>query len=189
MQQGWKIGITGVTGSYGPDLIFTKETLENITNTIERYMKDCHIHHIVSGGAPGVDFAAIKVFLDKKCCENMTLCLPCEFDPSQNMFVETGLEGWKLNPGEYMNSQYKKFSQEIDHPNAMMLISQAIQTGANVKVFGENGFTERNREIAKSEILLAFTWMENEPAQFGGVRETWNFAEEMSNTCVHFKIK
>jgi len=57
--------------------------------------------------------------------------------------------------------------------------------GASVTI--GNGFHDRNCEVAKSDIVLAFTRGEDGPID-GGTKHTWNKALSNGANCVHFSL-
>ena len=78
------------------------------------------------------------------------------------------------NPGKMANVYHKHFSKTTGI-DSLMQIQQAIQVGAYFKV--HNGFQERNKHVAMSGKLIAFTWGEGDKPKPGGTLNTWRLCK------------
>jgi hypothetical protein len=138
----------------------------------ERFIDFYHHHdraiELVSGGAAWADHVAVRLFLDGK-ASSLTLHLPCPFVDGK--YLDTGSNDWRTNPGQSANYYHQKFSQAMGC-DTLADIQTAISKGANVVVGA--GFHQRNSQIAKSDVLLAFTWAVGDTPSDGGTLDTWN---------------
>lgn len=125
---------------------------------------------LISGGAGWSDHLAIRLFL--QCPEKymdkvgLTLFLPAEFDAEANKYEG---EHWK-SAGSISNYYHSLFSKKVGY-NTLEQISRAIRAGATIKVF--NGFYARNKEVGKTDLLIAFTWG-RDGVKDGGTKNTWD---------------
>ena len=74
-----------------------------------------------------------------------------------------------------MANRYHEYFSKITGINSLMQIQQALQTGASFKV--HNGFHERNKHVAMSSKLVAFTWGEGDEPKPGGTLQTWRLCK------------
>lgn len=143
---------------------------------------------LVSGGAAWIDHLAVRLFLLGK-VSKLVLHLPCPFDRMKQRFVDTqngetisgqrstGEYDWRINPGRTANYYHDKFSKQLGS-NSLAEIELAIQKGATIYCY--NGFHARNKEIAKTDLLLAFTWSTNDTPADGGTKHTWDCCQTTS---------
>lgn len=130
------------------------------------------VDQVVSGGAAWADHVAVRLFLEKK-IEKLKLCFPCQFDASSVMFDPTPLTANErqrgYSTGEIANNLHRKFSRKLGR-SSLNEILLAVQQGAEV-IFAK-GFYARNAIVAKSDIILAMTFGENEWMKDGGTAHT-----------------
>lgn len=120
---------------------------------------------LVSGGAAWADHVAVRLYLEGF-CENLTLHFPARWD--KNKFDNASKDG-------FMSNKYHTAFSARMKVDTLSEISQAIEKGA--KVITYNGFFLRNKEVAKSDVILAFSWAENESEISGGTGYTWSLAK------------
>lgn len=154
----------------------------------ERYMLDAAREFLrgregstlVSGGAAWADHVAVRLALEDGW--PLSLHLPAEFDHVCKRYTS---EGWH-SPGSVSNIWHRKFS-EVARRDALASLREIAEVlrlpTTSVPVAGR-GFWFRNRTIAESEDILAFTFGATEPID-GGTRQTWDMARELGAALHH----
>lgn len=122
---------------------------------------------LISGGAAWADHLAVSLFLTGR-YGGLKLYCPAPFENGQ--FKDTGVVDWIRNPGGTLNYYHRLFSQKVG-VSTLSQIGEAVSRGAVID-FSCSSFHQRNGEVAKSEIVLAFTWGKDEPKS-GGTGDTW----------------
>ncbi len=102
---------------------------------------------LVSGGAPWADHLAVHAML-RGLVSNLTLHLPARFDQAAMKYAEDG-------DGPTANKHHEMFSS-ITGIASLSEIGQALALGATGRSY--QGFLARNREVARADALLAFTF-------------------------------
>ncbi len=123
-----------------------------------------------SGGAAWSDHIAVELFLYYG-FPTLTLCLPCDY--TNGKYNDTGESQWYLNPGRTSNNLHSKFSSKTGK-NSLKEIETCFSRGAEKIV--RKGFHQRNTDVADSDLLIAFSWGEQEPTD-GGTLDTWKKAK------------
>lgn len=118
---------------------------------------------LVSGGAAWADHLAVDLYL-RNIYKNLILYLPAAFEKEQ--FIDNGFK----SPGNTANYYHKKFSEKVGR-NTLKEIALTKEKGAQHFIF--NGFHARNLEVAKSDILLAYTFGSGQEPADGGTLHTW----------------
>ena len=117
-----------------------------------------------------LDHIAVALFLSED-IPSLTLHFPTEWQTKPGpRFRDTGGSEYVKNPGGIANRYHEQFSEKIGE-NSLMQIQAAIDLAAIIKT--HNGFKERNKYIADSEFLVAFTWGEGSVPKKGGTLDTW----------------
>ena len=117
-----------------------------------------------------LDHIAVALFLSQD-IPALTLHFPTEWQTKPGpRFRDTGGSDYVKNPGGIANRYHEQFSEKIGE-NSLMQIQTAIDLAAIIKT--HNGFKERNKYIADSEFLVAFTWGEGCVPKKGGTLDTW----------------
>ena len=117
-----------------------------------------------------LDHIAVALFLSED-IPSLTLHFPTEWQTKPGpQFRDTGGSDYVKNPGGIANRYHEQFSEKIGE-NSLMQIQAAIDLAAIIKT--HNGFKERNKYIADSEFLVAFTWGEGSVPKKGGTLDTW----------------
>jgi hypothetical protein len=184
------VGIIGTAGRKEDGSKITKELwelmIEKAKSMIEKELKlDWNKIILTSGGAAVADHIAVKLFLEHYKETELILELPCEWDSKRIQFIDIGDKDWKKNPGRVSNLYHQKFSEIIqeDHKSyfnkmkgykSLVEIQYAIKRGAKIKI--SNGFHDRNNNVSKCDIMIAFTFGEKEPKD-GGTAFTWNLCK------------
>lgn len=115
-----------------------------------------------------LDHIAVHLFINK-IVPALTLHLPANWVSKPSPCFEDVKSS--SNPGRTSNSCHKLFSKAIGR-NSLAEIQQAISAGATVKI--HDGFYARNKYVAMSDKLIAFTWGEDrEKPTSGGTLHTW----------------
>ena len=130
------------------------------------------------------DHIAVRLFLefiDEKI--NLTLHLPCGWDDDKKQFVDNGNSDWRVNPGRSANRYHRQFGTKSGR-NSLNDIHLVLQAGACAKV--HSGFHKRNTEIAKTDILLAFSWSSSGFPVDGGTADTWK--KSRSSKKIHVNL-
>lgn len=143
----------------------------------------CEHLDLISGGAAWSDHIAIEIFLN--CPEkyrekvNLTLHLPAVFNMGQNKYDG---EHWK-SAGSISNYYHSMFSKKIGR-DTLKDITKAFEKGAKIKYY--KGFYARNKEVGKTDLLIAFTWGIG-GVKDGGTKNTWNGSKATKK--VHVKLR
>lgn len=127
------------------------------------------VTHLVSGGAAWADHVAVKLFLNKK-APNLRLFLPAKWD--NGTFHDNGMSNDTAprNPGKIANSYHKAFQMKT-LINSLTEIQIAKNEGAEL-IEVERGFHARNALVAKSDLLLAMTFGDENTVKDGGTAHT-----------------
>lgn len=141
---------------------------------------------LVSGGAAWADHVAVSIFLhgrgdnDKpQVCKGLELHLPAPFLMDPAAYENTQC-------GRTANGYHRQFAKKVtgDGRRSLSGIKKAISLGAQVTVYdgpGYSPFFTRNSEVAKADIVLAYTFGVGDAPQDGGTKDTWNKA--VKNGC------
>jgi len=127
---------------------------------------------LVSGGSAWSDHVAVTLwFKGNNTYRGLTLYLPCPFTNGQ--FVDNGKRGSIANPGPRLNQLHGQFSQAIGRNTLCDLTT--VRALGGVLDETSNGFHARNTQVAKSELLIAFSWgTDPNMPEDGGTKDTWN---------------
>lgn len=181
------IAIIGTSGRKQDKEKMSEEVWKNMISKAEEIVtKDLLLDwkeiKLISGGAALADHIAIALFLKHGCF--LKLELPCEWDEDKSQFYDSGEYDWKQNPGKTLNYYHAKFSKACNL-NSLDDIQECYYKGVEIIVtpgffvctrnlLKSNDFIKnRNMEIAKSDIALAFTFSEKDPKD-GGTAHTWS---------------
>lgn len=130
---------------------------------------------LVSGGAALSDHVAVA--LHKMYGYPLTLHLPCKWDLGKKAFFDTGVNDWETNPGGTANFYHRKFSQTMGRDESYSLESMdALIREKKITTSTSRGFHARNRKVAGSDVVIAFTWGETCPPP-GGTAHTWSLVK------------
>jgi hypothetical protein len=153
--------------SFGAMCIVAKELLAQLKGN------NYEITHLVSGGAAWADHVAVKLFLNKE-VKNLRLYIPCQFDNGSFFDGYSRIKGGgvsdKFLPGQTLNYYHGKFQKKTGI-NSLTEIQLAIHEGAEVLPC-KGGFHGRNAMVAKSDILLAMTFGNENVVKEGGTADT-----------------
>jgi hypothetical protein len=154
-------------------------------NNAREAVKRAQVSTLVSGGAAWADHLAVSLFLNNE-VDQLILHLPAPFEHGQ--YVEGSKAGGIAN--YYHRKFAKTIAAEVSGISTLDDIGIAIEKGARIHVY--NGFFERNLEVARSDLILAYTfgtadgkYMPGEPGfgdakaaglKDGGTAHTWNHA-------------
>nr|QBK90203.1 MAG: uncharacterized protein LCPAC102_01160 [Pithovirus LCPAC102] len=140
-----------------------KDHLHSIINSYDIKYSDIEL---ISGGSSYSDHIAIFLYYEYYGYGiKLTLHLPANFINGQYRDNNN-----KHHPGNTLNFYHSKFSQKIGI-KSLMQIEQAISMGANVHI--HNGFYERNKHVADTDIMIAFTFGYDN-LKSGGTKYTWD---------------
>lgn len=132
---------------------------------------------LVSGGAAWADHLAVSLFLKEEVAR-LELHFPCSFDRQNFCFADTGEFP---NPGGTSNYYHKSFSAKMGG-SSLRGIELALKKGAVPSV--SSGFFERNKKVASSDMILAYTWGKGDVPADGGTHHTWTAARTERKTHV-----
>jgi len=140
--------------------------------------------NLVSGGAAWSDHIAVSLYMLKDAA-SLTLFLPCKWisKGTESKYFDDGSYDWRKNPGRTSNSYHKKFSAMIGR-NSLHEIEMSFKLGAKIDTTFA-GFHNRNTEVAKSDILLAFTFGKSDKPDDGGTLDTWT---KCKNHKIHVQL-
>jgi hypothetical protein len=124
-----------------------------------------------SGGAAWCDHIAITLFLKHKC--KLSLFLPCDWKGDH--YNDNGSADWRVNPGRTSNYYHKQFSDKMGY-DTLAQIEDARLRGAILDVSGK-GFHNRNRMVAKCDVMIAFSNSITDQPTDGGTNHTWKLCK------------
>ena len=167
------VTIVGTAGRSGPKLnseIF-QWMVDKARHTIEVVwgLKMTSVE-LVSGGAAWADHVAVHLFL-KNYVPALTLHFPTSLAPTE--FHTNSSGNWRTNPGRSANKYHAQFSR-LTGIDPIAELHTAIDKGASSHV--HEGFYARNKLVAQSDYLLAFTWGQGTVPLQGGTLHTWKQA-------------
>jgi hypothetical protein len=144
---------------------------------------------LVSGGAAWADHVAVKLFIDSMCQDQsfsgLTIYLPCAMDEKKGMAIDNGSGKWYENPGRTMN-QYHLQMQKKTGRNSLQEILITHELGA--KLIVGKGFHQRNKFVAQSDYVLAFTFGIGDAVKDGGTKDTWDQAKTVNKRHVSLSL-
>lgn len=112
---------------------------------------------------------------------SLTLYLPCPWDYDNTCFHDTKQKDWRVNPGQTANLYHKRFGQVLGRDTLRdIYLVEVVGARLDTTHFG---FHNRNTPVAKSELLIAFTW--GNDISPGGTRDTW---QKCSGKRVHVNL-
>ena len=121
---------------------------------------------LISGGAAWSDHVAVSLYLNAR-AKNLILHLPAKFTNSEDAPRFYGNKS-----AEIANHYHIAFSIKMKG-TTMDGIRRALDQGADAKAYKD--FKIRNLEVAKCDLMIAFTWGESkDKPKDGGTSHTWN---------------
>ncbi|KAN0007270.1 hypothetical protein ACTFIU_000469 [Dictyostelium citrinum] len=152
---------------------------------------------LVSGGSAWSDHVAIRLFLNYPNKFNLKLYLPCksididEDDDDGNFkFHENKSDNY--DPGISLNKYHKIFQNQLNEnkilTNKISTIGEIIKAkemGA-ILDFNSDGFHSRNKKVAQSDYIIAFTFSKSSQPESSGTLDTWNQSKSLNK--FHFTI-
>jgi hypothetical protein len=123
---------------------------------------------LVSGGAAFADHVAVALFL-KYPETQLLLALPAPWKDGRYSDRTAPLQDYST--GERSNGLHRRFSRFIGR-NSLSDLQEAMDRGAEVLTY--NDFFARNRQVAKAERMIAFTFGEGPTPKEGGTKYTWD---------------
>jgi len=163
-----KVAIIGTAGRTADDLAhLNADKFQWMVDMSKQYIAsnadaDPSAIELVSGGAAWSDHAAVRLYLTRQ-YKSLTLYLPCAFDTAERRFVG--------GPADAVNRYHREFSNYLGR-QSLDEIADAIAAGATVVV--RNGFFERNHDVARVDVMIAFTTSSAAFPLKGGTFDTWN---------------
>ena len=165
-----ELAIIGTAGRKEDNTKITVELYNNMKNIIYSFIKERpQIDALISGGAAVADHLAVLLY-NKDIIKKLTLCLPCKFDMDACQFEDNKNPDWFLNPGKTVNYYHRMFCGHCNGIKSLEQIKFAIEKGA--KVIVEEGFHDRNTIVARADLLIAFTFGNEENVKPGGTANT-----------------
>jgi hypothetical protein len=174
-KSGGRMTTVAIIGSAGREKQLTPRIYEGM---VAKSLEICRQHEkveLVSGGAAWADHVAVT--LHKVHGYPLTLHLPCAWDLATKAYVDMGGTNWMKNPGGTANFYHRKFASSMGHEEDYTLqsLDELIRTG-QIKTTVSRGFHARNRKVAGTDVMIAFTYGTNYPLQGGGTAHTWGLA-------------
>jgi hypothetical protein len=142
---------------------------------------------LISGGAAWADHIAVSLYL-MEVARSLTLYLPCHFNPSDGYvgFEPTGPESEEKETARIANYYHDMFSKKMGR-DTRQGIANAYLKGAKLQVI-DGGFKTRNLLVGKCDVLMAFTWGEDEyQPKDGGTLHTWK--NSLAPIKLHYPLK
>lgn len=196
-----RVSIIGSAGRNGLITNINGKTYNNMKIVANNYLNMIKKKHqltkendliVCSGGAALSDHIAVSLFLENK-ISKLHLYLPCDFD---------GFKFYRKNnfndkTAYTSNLHHYTFSKQLKI-NSYNELKLAIEKGATYSV--SSGFFERNKLIADTDYLIAFSFNndnritvydkgENGNIELtGGTKYTWNYSKKYSPVRIHIPI-
>lgn len=179
-----KISIIGTAGRGIDGSKMTLKLFEAVVDharaEIEHLVTGEDVVELVSGGSAWIDHVAVRLFLESKSARGLTLFLPCGYNiSSDRLQFDNSDAGRRLT--QLHNQFYRKVCSEFDPFQDL----QIAQSRGAVLDTSCRGFHSRNSKVAKSDIILAYTWG-NEPTEGGGTSDTWK--KSKSEIKLHYPL-
>lgn len=133
---------------------------------------------LVSGGSAWADHVAVRLWLesvahidDPDCYAGLRLFLPCGFDAC----ADNTSPKFCGKDGEVLNTLHMNFTEKMKGEfDSRADIACAHALGAELNCCFP-GFHNRNRQVAQSEYVIAFTWSDDVASpKPGGSKHTWD---------------
>lgn len=182
-----KISIIGTSGRKNDNTNkLTPDLLEKMVKSASSIIKEVFSQEenitLISGGAAWADHVAVILFLSSNKYK-LKLYTPSPFDSTK--FKDTGVVDWRLNPGGTLNYYHRAFSKSLKK-DTLEDIAKSIKKGAIIDS-EYSSFHQRNTIVAKSNIVIAYTWGDDYPID-GGTFDTWKKIPKES-VKIHFSLK
>lgn len=120
---------------------------------------------LVSGGAAWCDHAAVVLFLEGK-SDQLHLHTPALFKGASKGFDTTS------QAGKTTNRLHRSFSQQTGRDSFADIEAAFRKRGCKCTYY-EDGFLARNKVVAQSDYLIAFSWSKGNEPEEGGTKDTW----------------
>jgi len=162
------LAIIGTAGRKDDYAKLNKENWLEVKKLVRNFIRENKITQVISGGAAFADHLAVNLY-NAKIVENLTLCLPAEFNLSNKKFKENGFK----SSGSIANYYHRRFSEKIyDNEEASLnQIYEAIQGGC--EAISWSNFWDRNAQVANlSTMILAITFGNGNIVKDGGTAHT-----------------
>jgi len=184
------VSIIGTAGRKEDHAKLTKEVFNSMKKRAMEIIKnvfqlDISSVTLVSGGSAWADHIAVRLWLESLFDENpsvgsfhsLTLFLPYKLQQMANKVQFEDLQGssWRDNPGKVLNELHSRFSDKMKEDfNSFNDLVSAQGLGATLDT-SYHGFHNRNKQVAKSDYLIAFTWGNSKSGpKNGGTFHTWS---------------
>lgn len=117
----------GIIGTYEP----AEASLEAWEAMLQAGRNAITSEHVtlLSGGSAWADHVAVVLFNERK-VSDLHLYLPAKWETTDK-YLDTGMKGYKTNPGGFLNKKHEEFSTVIDR-NSLAQIGLAKTNGAVV---------------------------------------------------------
>ncbi|EFA77862.1 hypothetical protein PPL_09362 [Heterostelium album PN500] len=196
------LAVIGTAGR-DPNKQLTKDHFKYMCDTFDEFIESHHLLEgdkqlvVVSGGSAWADHVVVDRFLNDPNRFKLILYLPCpivdtEIDDDDDdvcykrryQYLDTGSIDWYKNPGRISNMYHDQF-ESIMCVDPIGQIIQAKEKGAILDT-SSNGFHNRNTKISKSDLIVAFTFGEDQPEIGTGTHETWK--QSLSKKKYHYSL-
>ncbi|KAI9355067.1 hypothetical protein DFJ73DRAFT_287720 [Zopfochytrium polystomum] len=142
---------------------------------VDEWKLDWERVQLVSGGAAWADHVAVRLF-KKHPSTKLTLHFPCRFlshEPSPR-FEDTGLGGWRQNPGRSANTYHDSFSRAIG-ASSLSELAAAVAHERVIVGTERGGFHFRNTKVAaQAQRMIALARGGSAAPESGGTLDTWS---------------
>jgi hypothetical protein len=156
------VAIVGTAGRGSDEAKLTASIYDEMYDIVRQMLPtQCDI---VSGGAAWADHLAVTLVLDKNEANRIMSArfeLPCKFENGAFEDNETG---------RVANYYHKKFSKVLGFDSFKQL-EHAFKDPRTTINIGK-GFKDRNTEIAKADMAIAFTFGKDDTPKDGGTKDT-----------------
>ncbi len=197
-----KVAIVGSAGRNNDGAKMSRELFDCMVTRTEKEITDILKLQkskivLVSGGSAWTDHVAVKLWLDSisgavnidDAYNSLELYLPCSYTACNTNGNCTRM---RFDPnsdeGKTLNKLHTQFSTRMgDGFDSFADILCAKELGATVNT-QYVGFHARNKQVAKVDHLIAFTWGDSvDKPEGGGTLHTWNHCRSRSKTHIPLK--
>lgn len=156
-----KISIIGSAGREKPTL-WTPGLYDRCIEYLIEHLP--YSPELISGGAAWADHLAVTLYR-RGIARALTLHIPAPWE--EGKYKDNGIKG---NAGGIANYYHSKFSTCMG-VDTLLSIQKAKEQGAILIPW--DGFHRRNLEVAKCDIMYAFTFAQGSVPADGGTAHTW----------------
>lgn len=177
------MGVIGTAGRGGLHKLFSANRMDKMVAVVKDLATKNKVTGLISGGAAFSDHVAVIVALELNL--PIELALPTKYNLDTGWFLDSGVRDFKTNPGGTANYYHRLMEEVTGGKYNSKQIGEAYAKGL-ATLYAYNGFFARNSVVAaKANILVAFTFSDDNNPADGGTKDTW---DKCSGTKIHYRL-